>query len=74
MKKKVFLLADSSVNLKSVYETLKDYYEVTWVNYHKNLRFEISALGCSNENIIFIGDKSISFFLKDYLIKFLANF
>ena len=74
MKKKVFLLADSSVNLKSVYETLKDYYEVTWVHYHKNLRFEISALGCSNENIIFIGDKSISFFLKRLLNKIFSKF
>ena len=74
MKKKVFLLADSSVNLKSVYETLKDYYEITWVHYHKNLRSEVKALGCSNENIIFIRDKSISFFLKRLLNKIFSKF
>ena len=74
MKKKVFLLADSSVNLKSVYETLKDHYEITWVYYHKNLKSELQALGCSNENLIFIGDKSISFFLKRLINKVFGKF
>ena len=74
MKKKVFLLADSSVNLKSVYETLKDHYEITWIYYHKNLKSELQALGCSNENLIFIGDKSISFFLKRLINKVFGKF
>ena len=37
LKKKIFLLADSAVDLRFIYELLKKNYSVKWVFYNKNL-------------------------------------
>jgi hypothetical protein len=52
--KKIFFLADSSVDLKSVYILLKKQYEISWVYYHKNLKFDFLNLGCDKKNIFFL--------------------
>ena len=64
MKKKVFFLTDSSVNLRSVYQALKNHYDITWVYYHKKIKSELYDLGCSEKDIIFLGNNSIFFLIK----------
>ena len=40
MKKKIFFLADSSVDLRFAYDSLKKKYDITWVYYHKKLKLD----------------------------------
>ena len=67
MKKKVFFLTDSSVNLRSVYQALKNHHDITWVHYHKKIKSELYDLGCSEKDIIFLGNNLI------FLIKKIIN-
>ena len=44
-KKKIFLLADSAVDLRFIYDQLKDTYDVRWIFYNKKLRRDLFELG-----------------------------
>ena len=74
MKKKVFFLTDSSVNLRSVYQALKNHHDITWVYYHKKIKSELYELGCSEKNIIFLGNNSILFLIKKIINKIFGKF
>lgn len=69
MKKKIFFLADSSVDLRFAYDSLKKKYDITWVYYHKKLKFDLVDLGCKEKNLIFLLHNSLDIVLKKILTK-----
>ena len=68
-KKKIFLLADSAVDLRFIHDQLNDIYDVRWVYYNKKLRRDLFELGYEKKKMILIN--SFGFFLKKILSKFL---
>ena len=54
MKKKIFFLADSLVDLRFIFDQLKKDYEVKWVYYHKSLKKEILSSGYTQNDTIYI--------------------
>ena len=54
LKKKIFLLADSAVDLRFICELLKKNYSVKWVFYNKNLYDDLYKLGYQEKDFIFI--------------------
>ena len=59
-KKKIFLLADSAVDLRFIHDQLNDIYDVRWVYYNKKLRRDLFELGYEKKKMILIN--SFGFF------------
>lgn len=55
-QKKIFLLADSAVDLRFICELLKKTYSVKWVFYNKNLQDDLNKLGYRKKDFIFINN------------------
>lgn len=66
-KKDIFLLADSVVDLRFIYEILKKKHNVTWVFYYKKNISQAKDLGVLDKNIIFLNNKNILFLVKKIL-------
>jgi len=54
MKKKIFFLADSLVDLRFIFDQLKKDYDVKWVYYNKSLKQEILSNGYTQNDIIYL--------------------
>ena len=61
MKKKIFFLADSVVDLRFIYNELNNVYVLKWVYYHKSLKKEFFSLGYKKKDLIYL---SSNFFEK----------
>tara|TARA_Y100000389_G_scaffold203062_1_gene250297 strand:- start:1411 stop:2598 length:1188 start_codon:yes stop_codon:yes gene_type:complete len=70
-KKKIFFLADSLVDLRFIYDLLKDSYDVRWIFYNNKLKKDLFKLGYEKKKIILISN--FKFFLKKILFKILKS-
>ena len=64
MKKSIYFLADSSVDLRFVYDLLKKNYSVTWVYYNKSLKSELLNLEYCENDLILLNKNSLVLLLK----------
>ncbi len=68
-KKKIFLLADSLVDLRFVYEILLKSYDVKWVFYNKKLKNDFLKLGYNKNDLIFVNKLNFLDFLKKIIFR-----
>ena len=71
IKKKVFFLADSTVDLFNLYTYLKEKYEIKWVIYHKDIIKDLERKQVSPQEINFIS--TLDFFNKNLLFRILKK-
>ena len=71
IKKKVFFLADSTVDLFNLYTYLKEKYEIKWVIYHKDIIKDLERKQVSPQKINFIN--ALDFFNKNLLFRILKK-
>ncbi len=69
LKKKIFLLADSAVDLRFICELLKKNYCVKWVFYNKKLYDDLYKLGYQEKDFIFIRNYNLLSVIKRVLTK-----
>ncbi len=71
IKKKIFLLADSAVDLRFIYEFLKKSHNVKWIFYNSNLRKDLIRLGYQEQDFIYIRNLNLILIAKKILSKVL---
>ena len=74
MKKSIYFLADSAVDLRFVYDLLKKNYNVAWVYYNKNLKSELLNLKYCKSDLILLNKNSLTLLLKKIFNKIFGKF
>ena len=74
MKKSIYFLADSTVDLRFVYDLLKKNYNVAWVYYNKNLKSELLNLKYCKSDLILLNKNSLTLLLKKIFNKIFGKF
>ena len=67
MKKKIFFLAESVVDLRFIYNELNNYFDLKWVFYRKKLKKEFLSLGYKPKDLIYLRSNFFTLLIKKTL-------
>ena len=67
MKKKIFFLAESVVDLRFIYNELNNHFDLKWVFYSKKLKKEFLCLGYRPEDLIYLRSNFFTSLVKKIL-------